>query len=53
MLLGADELRAILDNDAARGVTEVVCEFCAARYELDRAEIEMLIAAVEAGRRSA
>lgn len=52
-LLGADELRAILDNDAERGVTEVVCEFCAARYELARAEIEALIAEVETRQRTA
>lgn len=46
-LLGPEELRAILDNDAERGVTEVVCEFCAARYELSAVEVEALAANAE------
>lgn len=39
MLLGADALDDILANDAGRGHTEVVCEFCGERYVLALAEV--------------
>ncbi len=42
MLLGEQELRAILDTDREQGFTEVTCEFCTQRYELSTAEITAL-----------
>ena len=50
MLLGEQELRAILEKDRAAGFTEVTCEFCRARYELSPADLTALIAAVTASR---
>jgi molecular chaperone Hsp33 len=43
LMLGEDELRTIMRNDAERGVTEVICEFCTERYELTTAALETLI----------
>ena len=45
VLLGPAELEAILENDAEKGFTEAVCEFCAATYHFDAAELRRLIAA--------
>jgi molecular chaperone Hsp33 len=43
-LLGETALREILTKDAARGMTEVTCEFCTQRYEIPAAELEALVA---------
>ena len=51
MLLGEDALREIVANDAARGETEVVCEFCGERYIIPVAGVETL--AQRAAKRSA
>jgi molecular chaperone Hsp33 len=42
MLLGAEALDDIVANDAERGETEVVCEFCGERYALTLPEVEAL-----------
>jgi molecular chaperone Hsp33 len=42
MLLGADALDEIIANDAARGQTEVVCEFCGEQYLLGLDEVGSL-----------
>jgi len=42
LLLGEAALREILDNDADRGETEVVCEFCTERYALTPARVREL-----------
>jgi molecular chaperone Hsp33 len=42
MLLGAEALDDIVANDAERGETEVVCEFCGERYVLALPEVEAL-----------
>lgn len=47
LLLGADALREIIANDAERGVTEVVCEFCTERYELSTADLEALLGGLD------
>jgi molecular chaperone Hsp33 len=39
MLLGAEALDDIVANDAERGETEVVCEFCRERYALALTEV--------------
>jgi molecular chaperone Hsp33 len=43
LLLGEDALREILDSDAERGVTEVICEFCIERYQLTTADVQALV----------
>ncbi len=50
LLLGEDELRAIMRNDAERGVTEVICEFCTARYELSMGALEALVETARSNR---
>ncbi len=47
LLLGATELRAILDKDRETGRTEVTCEFCTRRYYLATDEMEALLATAE------
>jgi molecular chaperone Hsp33 len=42
MLLGEDAVREIVTEDAAKGETEVRCEFCTARYVLTTADLEAL-----------
>jgi molecular chaperone Hsp33 len=42
MLLGAEALDDIVANDAERGETEVVCEFCGERYGLALTEVTAL-----------
>lgn len=42
-LLGVDALRETLESDAARGETEVVCEFCAERYTVTTDRMRELI----------
>jgi len=44
LLLGADELHAILEKDRATGQTEVTCEFCTRKYYLSTAQMEELLA---------
>jgi molecular chaperone Hsp33 len=44
LLLGHSALEEILRNDADRGFTEVVCEFCTERYELTAADVAALAA---------
>ena len=43
MLLGRDELSAIIEADAEKGATEVVCQFCTAAYRISIAELEALL----------
>lgn len=43
LLLGADEMRAILEKDRGAGATEVTCEFCTRKYYLSTAEMEALL----------
>ena len=45
VLLGPAELEAILENDAGKGYTEAVCEFCAARYHFSPDQLRDLIQA--------
>ena len=45
VLLGPAELEAILENDAEKGYTEAVCEFCAARYHFSPDQLRDLIQA--------
>ena len=49
LLLGRDELLEILEQDSARGLTEVVCEFCGRKYEVPRSDLERLAAEAGAG----
>ena len=43
MLLGRDELSAIIEADAEKGATEVVCQFCTALYSISISELEALL----------
>ena len=43
MLLGRDELAAIIEADTAKGATEVVCQFCTAVYTITIPELEALL----------
>jgi molecular chaperone Hsp33 len=43
MLLGRDELSAIIEADAEKGATEVVCQFCTAAYRISISELEALL----------
>lgn len=43
LLLGADELRSLIEADAAKGATEVTCQFCMAVYTLTIPELEQLL----------
>ena len=45
VLLGPAELEAILENDAEKGYTEAICEFCAARYHFSPDQLRDLIQA--------
>jgi molecular chaperone Hsp33 len=53
LLLGEEALREIADGDAGTGFTEVVCEFCAERYELTTRQLESLIDTAARGRAKA
>lgn len=46
MLLGRDELSAIIEADAEKGATEVVCQFCTAAYRISIAELEALLSSL-------
>jgi molecular chaperone Hsp33 len=46
MLLGREELKAIIDADAAKGATEVVCQFCTASYRITIVELEALLSSL-------
>ena len=46
MLLGRDELIATIEADAAKGATEVVCQFCTAVYMITIPELEALVSAL-------
>jgi molecular chaperone Hsp33 len=50
LLLGREELLQIIEQDAARGQTEVTCEFCGRQYQISGSELERL--AMEAGHRA-
>lgn len=43
ILLGADSIREIIEGDREKGSTEVVCQFCAAKYDLPIEELEALL----------
>jgi molecular chaperone Hsp33 len=43
MLLGGTELQAIIEADAEKGATEVVCQFCTSAYMITIAELESLL----------
>jgi molecular chaperone Hsp33 len=43
LLLGADELRSLIAADAAKGATEVTCQFCGEAYTITIAEMERLL----------
>jgi molecular chaperone Hsp33 len=43
MLLGKEELSALIEADAAKGASEVVCQFCTAVYTLTIPELEALL----------
>jgi len=43
MLLGADAIREIIAADREKGITEVVCQFCASVYNLTITELEGLL----------
>ncbi len=43
MLLGRTELQAIIEADAEKGATEVVCQFCTSAYLITIAELESLL----------
>jgi len=47
LLLGAGELRAIIEKDRDAGRTEVTCEFCTQRYYLATDEMEALLHTAE------
>jgi molecular chaperone Hsp33 len=42
LLLGPAEVRDIIDQDRARGFTEVTCEFCTTRYTIPIQELEAI-----------
>ncbi len=44
LLLGTREVRDIIEQDRARGFTEVTCEFCTTCYRIPVEEIELLAA---------
>jgi molecular chaperone Hsp33 len=44
LLLGATEIHGIMEQDRAKGFTEVTCEFCTARYTIPIEEIEEIAA---------
>ena len=46
MLLGRDELKALIEADAAKGATEVVCQFCTEKYTLTIQELEALLSSL-------
>ena len=43
VLLGRDELKEIIEADAEKGATEVVCQFCNAVYTISIPELEALL----------
>jgi molecular chaperone Hsp33 len=43
MLLGRDELKSLIEADADKGATEVVCQFCTAEYRITIVELERLL----------
>lgn len=43
MLLGAAEIRAIIEADRQKGATEVVCQFCASTYSITMEDLERLL----------
>jgi molecular chaperone Hsp33 len=43
MLLGSEEIRAIIEADRQKGATEVVCQFCASTYSITINELEALL----------
>ncbi|MGQ0815629.1 MAG: Hsp33 family molecular chaperone HslO [Gemmatimonadota bacterium] len=47
LLLGAATIREIIAADREKGVTEVVCQFCAADYNLTIEELEALATALD------
>lgn len=46
LLLGREEIHAIIDADRAKGATEVTCHFCTARYAITIAELEAMAASL-------
>lgn len=52
LLLGVDAVREIVAEDAAKGETEVTCEFCTARYLLTTADLEALAESAAGGARN-
>jgi molecular chaperone Hsp33 len=47
VLLGVDALIELTNDDAEKGFTEAVCEFCAAIYRFTSAEMQELVAQAE------
>jgi redox-regulated HSP33 family molecular chaperone len=52
VLLGEEAVREIVACDAAKGETEVRCEFCTARYVLTTADLEALAETAASGPRT-
>jgi molecular chaperone Hsp33 len=49
LLLGEAEVRGIIEQDRAKGFTEVTCEFCTTRYTIPIEQIEGIAANAAAG----
>lgn len=43
LLLGAEELKSLIEADTDKGATEVVCQFCTSVYTFPIAELERLL----------
>jgi molecular chaperone Hsp33 len=46
LLLGQEEIRHIMEADAKKGATEVVCQFCTSVYTFTMAELEALLSSL-------
>jgi molecular chaperone Hsp33 len=46
MLLGREELEALIEADSAKGASEVVCEFCTAVYTMTIPELKALLSSI-------
>jgi molecular chaperone Hsp33 len=46
LLLGREELLALIEADSAKGASEVVCQFCTAVYTLTIPELEALLSSL-------
>lgn len=46
LLLGAEEIRNLIEADAAKGVSELKCQFCTAAYTFTVQELEQLLSSL-------